>query len=79
MGKIIDFAHVIVLVTVLVFGITTILYQLGYTNGDVLENGKVLLERVFMMFLGVKGFEKCVGICADAYVQSKSKIDGADS
>lgn len=75
MRKVIDFAHIIVLMSVVVFGITTVLYQLGYTNSDALENGKVLLERVFMMFIGVKGFENCVGMCANAYVKSKTKID----
>ena len=75
MQKIIDFAHIIVLISVLIFGITTILYQLGYTNSDALENGKVLLERVFMMFIGAKGLEKCVGICADAYIKVKTQSD----
>jgi len=75
MGKFTDFAHVIVLISIVIFGVTTILYQLGYTNGDVLENSKVFLERIFMMFMGVKGFENCIGMCANAYIKSNTKID----
>lgn len=68
-----DLSNVVVILSVVIAGVIVVLYQLGYTNTDAVGIASMLLKVVFGGYLGVKGLESCVAICADAYVKCKGK------
>ena len=48
----IDFSKGIVILAVLIFGITLVLYQMGHMNGYAVENAKWLLGAVGVAHMG---------------------------
>ena len=64
-------SEIIVVVCLLIVGATVILYQLDYTNGEVLELSKRLLYIISSGYFVKSGAEKCIDKCMDTYAKCK--------
>jgi hypothetical protein len=73
-----DLSNLILTASIVIAGIIVVLYQLGYTNSDAVGIATMLLKVVFGSYLGVKGVEKCVNMCADAWVKCNGKSTYSD-